>query len=87
MIKLYGLLKLATLWFSFSLQVTYSIHTVRVELYESAGDYVRLVLEIILSIWVCIQILSEFWNILQAKRQQVQYRPSVMTSLAAGDDA
>lgn len=65
------------MWHSSSsaLQVTYSIHTVRVELYESAGDYVRLVLEIILTIWVCIQILSEFWNILQAKRQQVQCSP------------
>lgn len=66
-----------------ALQVTYSIHTVRVELYESAGDYVRLVLEIILSIWVCIQILSEFWNILQAKRQQVQYSPPSPGSAAA----
>ena len=66
-----------SLWHSTSsvLQVTYSIHTVRVELYESAGDYVRLVLEIILTIWVGIQILSEFWNILQAKRQQVQCTP------------
>lgn len=53
------------------LQVTYSIHTVRVELYESPGDYIRLVLEIILTIWVAIQILSEFWAIIQAKRQQV----------------
>lgn len=65
-----------------ALQVTYSIHTVRVELYESAGDYVRLVLEITLSIWVCIQILSEFWNILQAKRQQVQYSPPCHGSAA-----
>ena len=53
------------------MQVTYSIHTVRVELYESVGDYVRLVLEVILTIWVCIQMLSEFWAIIQAKRQQV----------------
>ncbi|KAL3132313.1 hypothetical protein ABBQ32_008891 [Trebouxia sp. C0010 RCD-2024] len=53
-----------------SILVTYSIHTVRVELYESPGDYIRLVLEIILTIWVAIQILSEFWAIIQAKRQQ-----------------
>lgn len=58
-----------------ALQVTYSIHTVRVELYESPGDYIRLVLEIILTIWVAIQILSEFWAIIQAKRQQVQDTP------------
>ena len=44
-----------------ALQVTYSIHTVRVELYESPGDYIRLVLEVILTIWVTIQILSEVW--------------------------
>ena len=51
--------------------MTYSIHTVRVELYESAGDYVRLVLEIILTIWVTIHLLSEFWAIIQARRHQV----------------
>lgn len=56
-------------------QVTYSIHTVRVELYESAGDYVRLVLEIILSIWVCIQLLSTFWSIIGARRRQVSHAP------------
>lgn len=53
------------------LQVTYSIHTVRVELYESAGDYVRLVLEILLTIWVTIHLLTEFWAIIQARRRQV----------------
>ncbi len=52
-------------------QVTYSIHTVRVELYESAGDYVRLVLEILLTIWVSIQMLTELWAVIQAKRRQV----------------
>ncbi|DBB14252.1 TPA: hypothetical protein ACH3X3_001198 [Trebouxia sp. C0006] len=53
-----------------SILVTYSIHTVRVELYESSGDYVRLVLEILLTIWVCIHLLCEFWAIIQAKRRQ-----------------
>ncbi|KAA6428169.1 MAG: hypothetical protein FRX49_01765, partial [Trebouxia sp. A1-2] len=52
------------------MQVTYSIHTVRVELYESSGDYVRLVLEILLTIWVCIHLFSEFWAIIQARRRQ-----------------
>ena len=51
--------------------MTYSIHTVRVELYESAADYVRLVLEIILTIWVTIHLLSELWAVIQAKRRQV----------------
>lgn len=59
-------------------QVTYSIHTVRVELYESTGDYVRLVLEILLTIWVCIHLLSEFWAMIQARRHQVH-----CTNLAA----
>ena len=49
----------------------------RVELYQSPGDYVRLVLEVILTIWVAIQILSEFWAIIQAKRQQVCGAPSL----------
>ncbi|KAL0022694.1 hypothetical protein WJX77_001966 [Trebouxia sp. C0004] len=53
-----------------SILVTYSIHTVRVELYESSGDYVRLVLEILLTIWVCIHLFSEFWAIIQARRRQ-----------------
>ena len=53
-------------------QVTYSIHTVRVELYESAGDYVRLVLEIILTIWVTCHLLAELWATIQAKRHQVR---------------
>jgi hypothetical protein len=57
-------------------QVTYSIHTVRVELYESSGDYVRLVLEILLTIWVCIHLLSEFWAIIQARRRQVRFPAS-----------
>ena len=56
--------------------MTYSIHTVRVELYESSGDYVRLVLEILLTIWVCIHLLSEFWAIIQAKRRQVSFPAS-----------
>ena len=51
--------------------MTHSIHTVRVELYETAGDYVRLVLEILLTIWVCIQLLSMLWSILVARRHQV----------------
>ena len=55
------------------LQVTHSIHTVRVELYESAGDYVRLVLEILLTIWVCIQLLSMLWSIVVARRRQVTH--------------
>ena len=53
-------------------QVTYSIHTVRVELYESPGDYVRLVLEIILTIWVSCHLLAELWAVIQAKRHQVR---------------
>ena len=57
------------------MQVTHSIHTVRVELYETAGDYVRLVLEILLTIWVCIQLLSMLWSIIVARRRQV--RPTI----------
>ena len=52
--------------------MTHSIHTVRVELYETAGDYVRLVLEILLTIWVCIQLLSMLWSIIVARRRQVR---------------
>ncbi len=61
-------------------QVTYSIHTVRVELYESSGDYVRLVLEILLTIWVCIHLFSELWAIIQARRRQVSSLHPVLTT-------
>jgi len=64
-------------------QVTYSIHTVRVELYESSGDYVRLVLEILLTIWVCIHLISEFWAIIQARRRQVSSLNPMITTQSA----
>lgn len=63
--------------------MTYSIHTVRVELYESSGDYVRLVLEILLTIWVCIHLFSEFWAIIQARRRQVSSVHPVLTTQLA----
>ncbi len=44
-------------------QVTHRLNTLRVELYNSYSDDVRFGLEIVLSGWICILLLTNFWEI------------------------
>jgi hypothetical protein len=48
---------------SVSPQITHRLHTLRVELYHSAADRLRMGLEVILSICVFIQLLVEIWRV------------------------
>ena len=42
------------------LQVAHKIHTLRVELYENAADYVRLTLEVLLTLGIGYTVFIEF---------------------------
>ncbi|KAK9819873.1 hypothetical protein WJX72_003501 [[Myrmecia] bisecta] len=53
-----------------SIQVQNNIHTLRVELYEKPGDYVRLTLEILLTIAVCLNLVGELYGIALTQYRQ-----------------
>ena len=59
-------------YFQFSeggkIQVSHSVNTIKVELYESAGDWVRFAMEILLVIGVIWSVYEEAMDLIHTKR-------------------
>ena len=53
-----------------TVDVSYRLQTVRVELYNNYDDDVRFGLEIVLSGWICLLLLSTFWTMVVAQRKE-----------------
>jgi hypothetical protein len=51
-----------------ALQITHRLHTLRVELYHSSADHLRMFLEIVLSIAVFVQLLVEVWRVYSLRK-------------------
>ncbi len=64
-------------------QVTYGIHTLRVELYETPADIVRGVLEGLLTVAVVAALALELWGVVNARLRKVKYLLSFSLCLSA----
>ena len=53
------------------MQVSYRSDTIRVELYKTTRERVRLVLEVILTTWVCVLLVKQVWAAARAWQKQV----------------
>lgn len=71
------------------LQVAHKIHTLRVELYENASDYVRLTLEVLLTLGIGYTVFIEFKAIFMTHMKTVSLpgAPNVFSLQAATDSA
>lgn len=61
------------------MQVSYSSNTIRVELYKTSREHVRLVLEVILTVWTCVLLVKQLWAAIRACQKQVGAPKSKMS--------